>query len=957
MDSISWSEHVGNTGEYGAAFLFNRIGWSAQLIERHDRGEDLFLRVHEPTQHGLRDLGFLATAQVKTGPSHFDRPVRAGTDVTGWWYKESDKRRLHRWLDFPYPNFIVLFDDPSVSAYWQLVTTHEILYTGEGWKIFVPAAQRLDKDAIPRLLASVRRYYQEEILLERTAWVENAGQVESRSLWRQATCTPRRLAPHPNSGQNAELSPVSATALIATGRLSDYQRFAEAHESVPFLSAAAEQHDWGWRFVSALSSFHTGEVQEADFANLARTAPEAAWAAAQVAYACVLARHEKPREAANFLSAVRQEPNLPRQDWSWLTVHYGWNLFELGDAERARKVATEARQALQNYAEQTPELQAIKSAATSLLWRIDHGRGEIALPEVIRDADVRALWWRRHLLSIAGASTIEELFLQEMHSLVERRWRGEDEGHAAISALVLVAEFQGDQGGAYGGERLHARYHLSSIINGGEQPEGPIRDSLRSLRRSGDHDGLVRASVRIWESGPAVLLRDVFEWSVSPLRWTATNGLATLGFWRVAGDVAGSSSRERALSACMAALKNENPDFWSCATASWSHQYELLRAVGGLLIGAPKYFHQKVASWLSDGVSTGNLGPLDWMGINRIVNVLEWADVEEGTRANALTFAGDALGAESEQAVEVGLSILAQLSEAGYPEARRRLQQLAFERADERALIALVSFDVPVGECDLNVIREMLAARVQEMRNDAADGRHHRRGHQAAFLLVWFNLLDGSEPEWSIVRDVLADGCVDLGCKQDICRYIVKNASELPPEFRHWLLRDIHLVMAGADVGDFHGGTQNRNVWGEILGVVLGALDERRVFHAALNLARSANWRERLLAPELCWYGRDRLASEDRRAVLLTLSADSLVTVRSRAARFAALEFESSYLCRRIVYDSLSANGVLQPLGCLQGVLEAPSVERELVDEIERLRRHPSGVVRKSVDKVGKRWD
>jgi Domain of unknown function (DUF4365) len=46
---------------------------------------------------------------------------------------------------------VVLYDPEAQAAYWQEVTADSAEPTGQGWKLLVPFAQRLDADAIPEL--------------------------------------------------------------------------------------------------------------------------------------------------------------------------------------------------------------------------------------------------------------------------------------------------------------------------------------------------------------------------------------------------------------------------------------------------------------------------------------------------------------------------------------------------------------------------------------------------------------------------------------------------------------------------------------------------------------------------------------------------------------------------------------------------------------------------------------
>jgi hypothetical protein len=62
----------------------------------------------------------------------------------GHWTMYGQKRHLMRWLEYQLPVLLVLYDPEEHAAYWQHVNPDTARLTPEGFKITIPAAQRLD---------------------------------------------------------------------------------------------------------------------------------------------------------------------------------------------------------------------------------------------------------------------------------------------------------------------------------------------------------------------------------------------------------------------------------------------------------------------------------------------------------------------------------------------------------------------------------------------------------------------------------------------------------------------------------------------------------------------------------------------------------------------------------------------------------------------------------------------
>lgn len=76
------NEATGSSGESEVFAEFERLGWGCVLDSRHDVGTDLYLR---PRDNRRYEMGAVMGAQVKTGPSYFDRPeYSVEGELKGW---------------------------------------------------------------------------------------------------------------------------------------------------------------------------------------------------------------------------------------------------------------------------------------------------------------------------------------------------------------------------------------------------------------------------------------------------------------------------------------------------------------------------------------------------------------------------------------------------------------------------------------------------------------------------------------------------------------------------------------------------------------------------------------------------------------------------------------------------------------------------------------------------------
>lgn len=120
------------------------LEWLFREQPTDDYGIDAQIEVVEDE----KATGRLIAAQIKSGPSYFDKPV-----ADGWWFK-LDRDDVEYWLDHSLPVIIVIYDPAADATYWQVVSISTVV-TGPrgGKKILIPSTQKLDASALKQLIA------------------------------------------------------------------------------------------------------------------------------------------------------------------------------------------------------------------------------------------------------------------------------------------------------------------------------------------------------------------------------------------------------------------------------------------------------------------------------------------------------------------------------------------------------------------------------------------------------------------------------------------------------------------------------------------------------------------------------------------------------------------------------------------------------------------------------------
>jgi hypothetical protein len=141
---------TGESGVHGVGLLFSSgLQWICRTLSGPDFGIDaqveLLLEGHTS--------GRVIALQIKAGASQF---AEATSTKDGWVFRENGLRLREYWLNHTDPVLLVLYNQATHTAYWQHITADTAEVTGKGFKVVVPAKQRVDTTSY-RALARLAR--------------------------------------------------------------------------------------------------------------------------------------------------------------------------------------------------------------------------------------------------------------------------------------------------------------------------------------------------------------------------------------------------------------------------------------------------------------------------------------------------------------------------------------------------------------------------------------------------------------------------------------------------------------------------------------------------------------------------------------------------------------------------------------------------------------------------------
>ncbi|MEU6445064.1 DUF4365 domain-containing protein, partial [Streptomyces sp. NPDC047046] len=581
---------------------FEDLGWGPVENSQHDLGIDLFLQVRDERRF---DRTVLMTAQVKAGASYFGSPQRDATgEVTGWWYAESDARRFEDWVQHGLPHLLVLYDLDRRLSYWAQVTKDSVEPSGEGFKVLVPASQRVERAQLPALLevaASAKTAWS----LEGSAWSAGAKAVAPGRAVRHAL-----IAPHPNAGRDRVLEPEEAIALVSQGRADEFQFYLDAN---PALAQLEEQTGWRWRFLHACLR----ALEDEDVTALLELAADPLTrhhkhpyrrAAAAVACAVFLADAERWQEAETVLEAAGDD--LPPVDHAWVMLHQALLAGDRGEVSRARTLAAECQRTVILDSDDITA-RAIAAAAAAFLF--ESSRWDIRdLKETLTTGDTASSWWRSQSVAWALTDHDRQVFLS-WSACEEPGTKLVDWSEERLQGVWLQACFSGSRRAAaraMAQRAGHAVMHQEtrwrslppSVARDGTVTA--LGDAVDTLRRYGHTKELAGAVRRLWASGPAVCLAQPLEQSLEAA-WRHTTAQTKLSLWELAGDLLPAEQADAAATECLRIL-DDLPAFEQQVRPTFVSDHYTLLALGRLLSAAGDALHVETVSYLLRALEQGD---------------------------------------------------------------------------------------------------------------------------------------------------------------------------------------------------------------------------------------------------------------------------------------------------------------------------------------------------------------
>ena len=541
-------EQAGGAGVSEVSAAFERLGWGVAENARHDLGTDLFVLARDER---LFDLGLVVGVQVKSGSvggRYFREPARDDDgNVRGWWFRDHDRRHIDAWLSHALPHLIVLHDLGTRRSYWERISDETVVSAGKSAKVLVPTTNTIDdrnRDALLGVAASSRP----RVTWERSAWT-GAAALMQRDLLRHALVVPRLVAPHPNAGYSALLTPEQALALLVQSRVLDLERFAAEHAQVPTLAESAESKLWAWRFVGALGDrLTTGETGR--LLQAVHDAPDpAARTAATVTAAAALLEGGHLDEAVELLASALARDEAEPVDHAWLTLQHARMCAEVGRLDEARSQAISA----QRIGLTSPDdvtATAIAGAAAELLFNTA-AWGQRDVEDVITGGDTAASWWRTQTMSWALSAFADRTFKDWAADSAVTVFRGIDTVHNQLLAASLTANYAGDHGDWRHFSALLGQDALLRLDRHADPEEAHA--ALETLRLAGDDRAVKLAVQRLTSDGPATAISLI----AAGLRLdtaTRTTGLADLVLLQYGGDLIDEITAGRAIAWLLSTL-------------------------------------------------------------------------------------------------------------------------------------------------------------------------------------------------------------------------------------------------------------------------------------------------------------------------------------------------------------------------------------------------------------------
>lgn len=918
----------GALGVTEVARNFERLGWGTMFNARHDYGTDLFMLVLD--RAGV-DHGLLVGAQVKAGSSFFKEEKTAEDgEVEGWWFRDRKRSHVDSWAAHAVPHLIVLHDLDTEESHWAHVTAESIVSTGKGAKVFVSREDVVDEASRERL-ERVAAGAPGQAGWEGSAWTGKSPPT-SADGFRYALIVPRLIAPHPNAGDGAGLTPEQGLALLVQARIRDYDRFATAHETVPSLDQAARSKNWRWRFVGAFGRWLLDE-EPGDLLGLIDSSPDPATrAAAMVAGACALLDQGQIGVAMSLLEKALSAPGNSSIDDAWLRVQHARCCAEVGRLDEARDAALEA-QSVRFHATRDATVAALLGAAATLVFNTS-GWGAKNLDEVITAGDTAALWWRTQVTR-RGLDALAERGFKAWSRESAVTVGAADTVANELESSALLANHGADHGGWRHLCALRGQSELMGLDRTADAEQAYL--ALRQLVQAGDAASLKLAVRHLIADGPASAVTLL----AAHLRLgeaTRTTAYAELAVIEQGGSMFDTKAADRVVRWILATLRAPTA-YTERISASFAVRWQLLESLDGVVAAAGLRVQRQVIRHVIDmPPESDQVLATEWQRVLRSLPDRAWT--------KDLALRAKPKPREHHPALRVALLGVAAHYDAG---ARRSL----YERARRGSLDALSNFG-SVTDLPPRVARELIEKMVGQVEKQIADahkGRTGFGGYDVAEVLILLSSWHPMQARWKPILDQLADPVVAIDSKQRALVILANLADHLPEKVKEDL-RPIAAALSREEVGGrVNPFEPDRDVVGRAtnLAIVIGAIDLSEDETPLVVLLRGDAERRRWAA-----FLAARLRRPADVGLLVTLTSDPHPMVRASAAGGLTgmlVDGLGGDLVAATLRGCIDDGGVWVP-DAIAGVLgqrKKPGAAAEVAEELlKNLRFHPSAVVRSS---------
>jgi hypothetical protein len=906
---------------------FRRIGWGPMANAFHDLGTDLFIQVRDDRRF---DRGLVVGAQVKGGPSWFEKPERTPDNVLeGWWFYEPNAEHFDDWVTHGLPHLIVLYDFEDRKSYWVHVTADRCVSTGKGCKILVPVNQTVDIAHLDALL-DVATAQRAAGAFEQKVFHASAASAPPGRRLRYALLTPRLIAPHGNTGYQRAPEPEEYLALVVRRRSFQISGFQREFPDLLKPNKLKENSDWRWRFALAVGQWLDND-QTSDLRSLLLSAPSpTSRSAAAVVLAASYFESGDFSETQRLLDEFVELDFSSPVDLAWLLVHRATVRSELGEVAGARSDAARATQALRGD-EDDPTAALLAGVAANILF-VTAGFGSGDLANVINSNDTAPAWWRAQMLSWALGHFDDDVFKEWLND-DRLHFRASDEGWENLEASRLNALLSSDH---QAWKSITARQG-KHVIRSAHRQRDDLRllQGLDQLRRAGDGDSLTRALGVVWETGPVSVLREVAELGTVQ-SFTRSTASATLTSWGAAADALTEEHANELASWCIGILSNDETLSMFCARfgATFRADSIAIKTLKQLLPIASAGIREQAARIVLEVPTHSNLAQ-DWAWL-----VLA-QDKETFSQIDPKSLRAKALEVEDHLLKD---ALLRQLICNGDSEARSLLIQRA-----EHDLSAL-EFIPDRGKFDKALARsllEILANRVAQVRKDAARNSFGLGGVDAARLMISFNVLHPDVADWDTVFSFLSDSNVIADHKEDPVALLVAYFHRLDTDIRRRIEQVLPLLLSSQFLSINSTKRHTEAAWQlQIISNHSTMAQERAV---ATLLVGDAS--QRRIAARLLGKG----VAPSLSSALHPLLADDHRRVRASAAfalgRMLGRAYETNGAWMPAVLQVTADSGALMPSSFLAGISDEPFAGPPgILDAIEALKSHGSFQVRQSTE-------